>query len=129
MVEPVPRLGDSDTCLDPMYPDWLRRKKEWWRWHQDNPMVWEYFKKYAFEALDAGVSKTGHWYIMGAVRWTVFIETSKVRTAGGELVKLSNDHFAWYARLWKVRYPQHSKLFLTKHMIGEPADSPLLGRK
>jgi hypothetical protein len=38
----------------------------------------------------------------------------------GDDFKISNDYIAFYARLWRARYPQHKDLFTIKRMIGEP---------
>jgi hypothetical protein len=90
------------------------RKKDWWAWHKDNPMVWAYFEKYALEAVAKGRKKISHWLIINRIRWEVSIVTT------GEDFKISNDYIAFYARLWKAKYPQHKDLFTTKHMNGEP---------
>lgn len=113
-------FGD-DPEDDPLYSNWLMRKRKWWDWHLLNPLVWEYFRRFSFEAVDAGVTKTSHWLIMGRIRWEVHIVTR------GSEYKISNDLFAFYARFWKSSYPAHAELFKTKHMKGEPRDSPLIG--
>jgi hypothetical protein len=117
--------GPPDPGGDPLYAQWLRRKAEWWRWHQENPEVWEYFVIFAFEAINADKKKISHWLILNRVRWEVFIKTTRVVAGDGDF-KISNMHFAFYARYWKHKYPMHSGLFNTKRMVGEP-DSPLIG--
>lgn len=120
--------GPPDDGSNPYYAMWLAKKAEWWRWHQANPEIWEHFKRFSFEAVNAGRERFSHWMVLGRVRWYVNVETTGVITREGERVKLSNEHFAFYARYWKTQYPQHASLFLTKRMLGEPADSPLIGR-
>jgi len=89
------------------------RKREWEDYHRENPMVWEYFQKFAFEAVAKGRSKISHWLIINRIRWEVYIVTT------GEEFKISNNHIAFYARLWQQTFPQHKQLFNTKRMIGE----------
>lgn len=127
MSEPVPSMSPSPSPPnDPDYIRWLARKAEWWRWHNDNPLVWAYFQRFAFDAIKAGRVRLSHWLIMNRIRWYVNIETTGV-IRGDEEFKISNDHFAWYARFWKAKFPEHAGLFKTHRMIGEPPDSPLVG--
>lgn len=90
-----------------------QRKRDWWEWHRANPHVWEYFERYSLEAVQTGRSRISHWLIVNRIRWEVAINTT-----GGEF-KISNDHIAFYARLWRAKYPQHKDLFAIKRMIGE----------
>ncbi len=90
------------------------KKKSWWAWHKDNLLVWDYFERFALEAVAKNRKKISHWLIINRIRW----ETAIVTT--GEEFKISNDHIAFYARLWKATYPQYADLFNTKKMKGEP---------
>ena len=89
------------------------KKEAWWAWHKDNPQVWVLFERFALEAISHGRKKISHWLIVNRIRW----ETTIV-TTGGDF-KISNDHIAFYARLWKAKHPEHKDLFNTKRMIGE----------
>jgi hypothetical protein len=89
------------------------RKKEWWKWHCENPEVWQYFERFSLEAIHKGRKKISHWLIINRIRWEVNIVTT------GDDFKISNDYIAFYARLWIARYPQYSDLFTIKKMIGE----------
>lgn len=88
------------------------------RWHQDNPMIWKYFERFAFEAVHRGRRKISHWLIVNRIRWEVSIVTT------GADFKISNDMIAFYARLWRAKHSQHRDLFNVKHILGEP-DDPL----
>ena len=37
------------------------RKKEWEKYHKDNPMVWQHFQRFAFEAIAKKRKKISHW--------------------------------------------------------------------
>ena len=89
------------------------KKKLWWEWHKANPDVWRLFERFSLEAIQRGRKRISHWLIINRIRW----ETAIVTT--GCDFKISNDYIAFYARLWKARYPQYADLFLTKKMIGE----------
>ena len=90
------------------------RKKIWWEWHKENPQVWQYFEKFALEAVGLGRKKVSHWLIINRIRWEVTIVTT------GSDFKISNDYIAFYARHWRETYPMHKDLFNIKRMVGEP---------
>lgn len=97
------------------------RKKRFLLWHAANPKVWDYFEKFTLEAIQKGHRRISHWLILNRVRWEVFLQTT------GDDFKISNDYFAFYARLWITRYPQYRFIFKIKRMKDEPwhEDMPL----
>jgi hypothetical protein len=127
MTQSLGPPDEPNAGNDPAYALWLAKKAEWWRWHNDNPDVWLYFERFALEAINHGRDRISHWLILNRVRWEVWITTT-TQGPDDDDFKIPNEHFAFYARLWKTRYPQHAALFLTKRMIGEPPESPLIGR-
>lgn len=96
-----------------LHQDFLARKQEWWEWHLKNPEVWKMFERFSFDAVNRGRKKISHWLIVNRIRWETAILTT------GNDFKISNDYIAFYARLWKAKYPMHADLFNTKKMIGE----------
>ena len=92
---------------------YTQKKEAWWAWHKSNPQVWMLFERFSWEAINHGHKKISHWLIINRIRW----ETAIV-TTGGDF-KISNDYIAFYARLWKAKYPAYKDLFNTKKMIGE----------
>ena len=112
---------------EPLTPGevWNRKAAEWYRWHKANPMIWQYFERFMFEAIRAGKKKTSHWLIIGRIRWEVYIVTTPRES--GEDFKISNDFIAFYARWWKKQYPMHADMLKTKRMIGEDPASPYIG--
>lgn len=89
------------------------RKAEWEDFHRENPMIWEYFQKFSFEAIAKKRTKISHWLIINRIRWEIYVVTT------GEDFKINNNFIAFYARLWQQMYPAHKGLFNTKRMIGE----------
>lgn len=96
---------------------YAEKKAAWWEWHKSNPQVWTLFERFSWEAINHGHKKISHWLIINRIRW----ETAIV-TTGGDF-KISNDYIAFYARLWKAKYPAYKDLFNTKRMIGEIHES------
>ena len=95
---------------------YVRKRDAWWAWHQSNPHVWGHFERFALEAVGSGRKRISHWLIVNRIRWEVSIATS------GSDFKIANDFIAFYARLWRLRYPRHAGLFCIKRMDGEPED-------
>ena len=91
-----------------------KRKEKFNTWNKENPIIWELFQKFALEAIDRKVNKLSHWLIINRIRWETFVKTT------GHDYKISNDYIAFYARLWKEKYPQYAFLFSTKKMKDEP---------
>jgi hypothetical protein len=104
--------SDQEDSVESSGPSFDTRKRAWWAWHQANPEVWRLFDRFAFEAIEHG-HKVSHWLIINRIRWETFIVTT------GHDYKLSNDHIAFYARLWRAVYPEHKDLFTIKRMKGE----------
>jgi len=98
-------------------PTFEERKRAFWKWHSANPEVWEYFERFALEAVSRRHRRISHWLIVNRIRW----ETSVITT--GKDYKISNDLIAFYARLWNAKHPEHAELFQLKRMIGEDLDN------
>jgi hypothetical protein len=90
------------------------RLAEWEDYHRENPMVWQYFQKFSFEAIAKKRKKISHWLIINRIRWEVYMITT------GKEFKICNNFIGFYARHWQKTYPAHQTLFNTKKMIGEP---------
>jgi|TARA_R100000479_G_scaffold107943_1_gene54167 hypothetical protein len=92
------------------------RKLKWWEWHKANPDVYDLFVKYSFEAIEAGRKRYSQWAIINRIRWN-----KEVETTGCDEFKISNDHIAFYARLFHAHYPEHKDFFLVKQLKEEKA--------
>lgn len=90
------------------------KKQKWWEWHKQNPHVYQLFKRFTYDALNAGKKHSSAWLIVNRIRW----ETSIV-TRGSDF-KISNDFIAYYARLFHAEHPQHEGFFRTKRMKDDP---------
>ena len=78
------------------------------RWDENNPEVYELFKRFTFEAIAAGRKKSSAWLIVNRIRW----ETSVVTK--GEDFKISNDFIALYSRKFMNDFTNHAGFFVTK---------------
>lgn len=89
------------------------RKEEFDKWDQENPIIWELFKRFSFEAIDKGHKKMSHWLIINRIRWETYISTT------GHDYKICNNYIAFYARKWQNEFPQYADFYKTKKMKDE----------
>lgn len=73
--------------------------------HTNNPNIWEWFKRFAFDAISSGREHYSSNSIFERIRWHVEIDTK------GEDVKLNNNYRAYYSRLFHMVYPEHDGFF------------------
>lgn len=79
--------------------------------HKSNPKVWELFKKYTWELIDAGHKQYSSRTVIDRIRWHIHVETT-----GGQF-KISNSHSVYYSRLFHVSFPEHRGFFQTRKLI------------
>lgn len=85
------------------------------KFHVENPHVYELFKKFAKQALDAGRQTLSGSLIMERIRWETVIQTT------GDQFKLNNNHCAFYARKFHEDHPQFGEVFVTRQQRKEYA--------
>ena len=90
-----------------------QRKQSWWKWHKENPEVWEKFEEYTLQAISSGRKHYSHWAIVNRIRWN-----SEIETRGGDF-KISNDYIGFYARLFHARHPDYDGFFKLKPLKEE----------
>lgn len=75
-------------------------------WLEQNPLVWELFERFTFEAIAAGMRRYSADAICHRIRWHVEIET-----CDRDGFKLNNNHVAYLARLFAKKNPKHADFF------------------
>lgn len=81
-----------------------------------NPQVWDYFCRFAFEAIEAGRVTLSVSLIIERIRWEVFVVTKS-----NDGFKINNNHRAFYARKFMKFYPQHKDIFRTRTSVADQA--------
>ena len=76
-------------------------------YHAQNPAVYEWFKKFTFEAINAGRTRLGAKMVAERLRWQSTV-------SGNDGWKINNSHVAGYARLFARDFPEHQNLFSTR---------------
>lgn len=84
-------------------------KKNFAVFHASNPHVYKLLVKYTLQAINAGRKNYSINAIFERARWHSDIETT------GSRFKLSNNHRAYYARLFHLDFPQYLGFFRTRN--------------
>jgi len=79
--------------------------EKFWKFHRENPKVYELFKRFAFEAINAGRTRFSADAIWHRIRWFTTVETND------ENFKLNDKYRSYYGRLFVLDFPQHATLF------------------
>jgi hypothetical protein len=81
-------------------------------YHRENPVVYGYFKRLAFKAIEKGKKKISFKLILNVIRWEVYIDTIErnLFNQGDEQIKFKiNDAYgAHYASMFAEEYPEHT---------------------
>jgi len=100
-------IYDKDALFNGCDEKLLARFK---KFHLENPVVYELFKRFATEAKNSRRVRFSHWMIINRIRWYSAIETN------GEKYKISNDFIALYARLLVYNDESFFRFFSLKEM-------------
>jgi len=101
------------TCTEGEFYDVMKESalgREWLRWHTENPMFFEHFEEFTFQAINKGHTRLSGWLITNRVRWETTIVTR------GNDYKIKNDYIALFSRLFMVRHQKYVGFFKTKTM-------------
>ena len=82
--------------------------------HENNPDVWDLFQRFALQAINAGSNHHSAHAIIHRIRWEVEIETKSA-----DDLKINNNHFPYYARLFHLAFPSHDGFFRNRKLTSE----------
>jgi hypothetical protein len=81
--------------------------------------------------IDQGETQFSMLTILHSIRYQIAVDTTGefVPVDGGEtlLVKINNNHAAYYARLWLRDHPQHPNFFKLRRAEGDIERPPEVG--
>jgi hypothetical protein len=81
--------------------------------HANNPQVYELFRRFTFQAIDAGRRDFGAKAVVERIRWSTMVETK------GDIFKINNNYTSWYARMFMNDHPEHYGLFQTREAAAD----------
>jgi hypothetical protein len=79
-----------------------------WRFHEENPHVFELFKKFTADLRAMGFKRYGIGSITERIRWHIATETRN------DEFKINNNHRSCYARLLILDNPELAQFFSTR---------------
>lgn len=98
--------------LNPI-PDNEEDTRQWKRFRdydEKNPHIWEAFEKITDLAVERGYWHIGASFIGNIIRW------ERPEVAEGDLFKVNNDFFPYYARKYMKKHPKQRKLFEVRRL-------------
>lgn len=116
---PISKSNGNDLVYLRDYPavkSYTDLKKKFLIYHNANPKVWKLFKKYTFIIIASGKSTYSAKAIFERIRWYHDIEGRDDRG-----FKLSNNHTAYYSRMFVSAFPEYRDFFRFKRVRGEDA--------
>ena len=88
------------------------------RYHQENPKVYEAFKRLTFQLINAGRENFSASAVVERIRWGV-----SIGEYGPDDFKINNNYRAFYARLFHVEHPNHDGFFRTRKQKSADEDA------
>lgn len=87
-----------------------KNKHDWWKFHKENPHVWELFVRFTNHAIEAGYTNYSAYAVFERIRWHTEVETK------GDPFKVNNNHRPYYARYFHHCFPEHDGFFRTREL-------------
>jgi hypothetical protein len=98
-------------------------RREFLKFHRDNPWVYAKLVKYCKKLIDANWSKYSMRTLISVIRFDRDLETggAEVTIDGGDTlrVKINDHHSPYYARLFAYKHPRHEYFFEYRRVEGE----------
>ena len=85
---------------------------EFEKFHKNNPEVWQLFKKYTFQLINAGRANYSARAVFARIRWHKDIETQD--STG---LKLNDHHSPYYSRMFHACYPEYDGFYRNRKLI------------
>lgn len=85
-----------------------------WKYHAENPKMYELFKRFTAEVITAGKTNFSAEGIIERIRW----ETD-VYGKGEEPLKINNNVKSFYARMWMNENPSHNGFFRLRKAVAD----------
>ena len=91
------------------------KELSFWDFHEENPQVYKYFRKFAFQMIGLGHERLSSELLLNRVRWETMIQTTD------EEFKINNNWRPYYSRLFMKEYNRLG-FFETRTLVGEEYD-------
>ena len=82
-------------------------KEQFDQYDNENPQLYELFKRFAFEAIESGREYFSAEAIINRVRWETML-------TGNDEYKINNNYKPFYSRKFMNEFPQYNNFFRTR---------------
>lgn len=89
------------------------REREAWRVARERPDFMELFHKFTMERIERGFKRYGAHHVIGQIRWYTDVPNEN------NWIKISNNHFPYFARIWMRANPAYPGFFKTQQIPDE----------
>lgn len=89
-------------------------EKEFAVFHENNPHIWELFKRFTNAVQASGRTEYSAYAIFERIRWHMAVDTNDDNG-----FKLNNNHRPYYARMYQAQYPNKARFFRTRVLKNE----------
>lgn len=79
-------------------------KKSFKQYHEENPMIYQEFKKLAFQLIERGYCRLGSKQLFEVIRWHSMV-------SGNDGFKVNNNYSSNYSRLFENEHPLYVGYF------------------
>lgn len=88
-------------------------ESQFWNFHAVNPKVYELFKSFTFELIQAGRNHYSSDAVCHRIQWHTTVETT------GDDFRINDHHTAYYARLFMSDFPEHEGFFRVRPVAAD----------
>jgi hypothetical protein len=81
------------------------RYKNFIKYHQENPQIWQVFEKFCLDAIKRGHNKLSAEFIVNIIRWETRV------SATDDDFKINNTYKPFYSRLFLQTHPNLKTFF------------------
>jgi len=93
---------------------WKTSREQKFRiFHEENPEVYELFKRFCYEAMDKGHTRLSAEMIINRIRWETKIVTTD------KDYKINNDYKPFYSRLFIIQHPGYEDFFQLRQSVAD----------
>ena len=85
--------------------EWRSLSHRWLAFDRSNPRVYDLFKQFAFQSINAGAEHCSGQLVVERIRWEVAIQTL------GEEFKVPNEYIPFMSRRFMTDFPTHWGFF------------------
>ena len=85
-------------------------------YHEENPQVYEAFKKFTFQAIAKGRKYFSSEMVINRLRWYTQVESNS------DIFKINNNYKAFYSRKFEEDFPKYKGFFRKRRSVANKGE-------